>query len=148
MKNLKYALFSIFFVATSFISCYVSKNEGALQKGRAAITTQNEVGSEKGWYVISTEKSKHTPSEYLTMRLHNAESPTDTIRLSVLTVNGVDLTTEGSQKAVRVVNGVYKIQARAYPFYPIEVTIRKKAGYDIFVDFYMKIQPRYMNAGK
>jgi hypothetical protein len=133
MKNSRYTLFFIYFNVLIFNSCS---------------TYKNKVGAKEGWYVITTEKSKHTPLEYLTMRLHYAEFPYDTVSLSMITVNGVDLTTEGSQKEVRLANGLYKIEALAFSFYPIQVTIRKKRNYDIFIDFYLKSTTDYMNVKK
>jgi hypothetical protein len=133
MEKSKQLLFLYFFMMLIIVSCSVS---------------QNQARSDRGWIIATMEKSKKLPFEFITIRLHYADEPTDTVKLSVLSVNGIDLSTEGSQKAIRVANGVYKIKAAAFSTSPLEVTVNKKAGYDIFVDFYMKIEPRYINVEK
>jgi hypothetical protein len=111
--------------------------------GLSCSTIRSNVNPEAGWVVVTNQKSNNEPFEFITLRLHNAENTTDTIRLSMFVVNGIDFPTEDSLKKIRVFNGTYKIVARAIGLRMQEITVHKKAHQDVFVDFYMKYEPIY-----
>jgi hypothetical protein len=109
----------------------------------SCVTFRNTLNSKRGWVVVTTLKSNNEPFEFITLRLHNAENTTDTIKLSMFVVNGIDFPTADSLKKIRVFNGVYKITARAIGLNKQEITVNKKAHQDVFVDFYMKYETIY-----
>lgn len=129
MKKLRLASLVCYFIVL-FISCSTKNIYNEQSKGR--IVTRKK------------ECRKENARVFLDLSLFDAKDEKQKIDFSMFTINGLFFPIKDSTFRVQLYPGKYKIEAYAFNFEPIVTTIKIEQGNDVFLDFYLEYDVKYL----